>query len=90
MHPIRVLAHLDRPVRLLFWSLDELVVMMLPFLIGIFTGSILVILIGLVLYRLYRKNKRRYSAKRIKALLYWYLPGRFRWMIPSYQRHFVG
>lgn len=90
MQSVRVLAHLDRPVRLLFWSLDELVVMMIPFLVGIFSGSFVVILVGIVLYRFYRKNKRRYSAKRIKSLLYWYLPGRFVWMMPSYQRHFVG
>ncbi len=90
MQPVRVLAHLDRPVRLLFWSIDELIVMMLPFLIGIFSGSFTVIVVGVVVYRVYRKNKRRTSSKRIKALLYWYLPCRFPWMIPSYQRHFVG
>lgn len=90
METVRVLAHLDRPVRLLFWSLDEIVVMMLPFLIGIFTASFLVIGLGVVVYRFYRKNKKRYTPRYIKAILYWYLPSRFKWMIPSYQRHFVG
>ena len=90
MQFVRILAHLDRPVRLLFWSIDELIVMMFPFIIGIFTGSFLVVIAGFVVYRLYRKHKRRYSSKYVKAFLYWYLPCRFQWMMPSYQRHFVG
>ncbi len=48
MQTVRVLAHLDRPVRLLFWSIDELAIMMMPFLIGIFSGSFMVILAGIV------------------------------------------
>lgn len=90
MEAVRVLAHLDRPVRLLFWSCDELIVMMLPFVVGIFSGSLIVMGVGLLLYRVYRKYKKRYTSRHIKAVLYWHLPCRFQWMIPSYQRHFVG
>lgn len=90
METIRVLAHLDRPVRLLFWTMDEIVVMMVPFLIGIMASSFTVFGVGIVLYRVYRKYKRRYSNRYIKALLYWYLPGKFKWMLPSYKRHFIG
>lgn len=90
MQSVKVLAHIDRPIRLLFWTLDEMVIMMLPFLMGLLLGSVVVMLGGVVLYRIYRKYKRRLSLSRVRALMYWYLPGRWRTMLPSYQRYFVG
>lgn len=90
MQPVRILAHLDSPVRLLFWTLDEMAVMVFPFFIGILCNSLVIIVLGFFLSRAYRRYKRRYSARKIKALLYWHLPTYFKWTIPSHQRFFVG
>ncbi len=90
MQTVRVLAHLDRPVRLLFWTLDEIAVMMLPFFMGLLMGSVVVMVGGLMLYRVYRKYKKRLSLSRFQALFYWYLPGQWLALIPSYKRYLMG
>lgn len=90
MQPVRILAHLDAPVRLLFWTLDEIAIMAIPFFLGLLCNSLTIIFLGFFLYRKYRRFKRRYSSRVIKATLYWYLPTYFKWTLPSHQRFFVG
>lgn len=90
MKPVKVLCHLDHPIRLLYWTMDELLAMMIPYLLGIWFGSFSIIIAGAIFYRYYKKMKRRYPSKIVKAWIYWHFPTRSKWMIPSHQRHFVG
>ena len=90
MQPIRILTQLDNPVRLLFWTLDEMALMCIPFFVGILSNSFTIIILGYFLSRKYRRYKRRYPSRRLKAIMYWHLPTRFKWIIPSHKRFFVG
>ncbi len=86
--------HLDEPFKLILWTVDEFLLLVMPFVIGmVFLNSPL---LGLCL-----GSGLLWGLKRIKGeqghyflynLLYWYLPTLFRFKAtpPSYQRELLG
>jgi type IV conjugative transfer system protein TraL len=72
LHPI--IKTLDNAPRILFWSVDEFIVMFLPLFIGIFLGSLLVMALGIVAKPLYSKLKKRYPKSILRHLAYWTMP----------------
>lgn len=89
-----LLNYLDRPVRLLFLTIDELLVLLVPLLLGLwfmyaFTGLMTAIIgyLGLKLF------KRKFGQGNLRPSLYWHLPTSRKHMtllIPSWIREYIG
>jgi type IV conjugative transfer system protein TraL len=69
-----ILKHLDNPIRILFWDTGEFMFLALPFFAGILLSSVLVIVLGILLFPFYKRFKRRFQRGHLIALTYWNLP----------------
>jgi conjugal transfer pilus assembly protein TraL len=79
---------LDEPEMVLFWTMDELGIMVTPLIFGVIYGHTM---IGfLVAWRKLKGNSIDYAI----SLVYWYLPSQkilnLKFTPPSYQRFFIG
>ncbi len=70
-----IFKSLDNPIRILFWNVDEFLLIVIPFFIGLIFGSVVVsvLTISIVIY-LYKKFKKRYRKLYFSHLMYWNLP----------------
>jgi len=82
---MKIKKTLDNMPRLVFWRVDDLLVFLLPFTLGILFGSIVLVGVGFVSVWLYRKIRKRNREINLKAYLYWTLGKGFS-QIPSYMR----
>lgn len=92
----RIIKTLDNMPRFFFWGMDEFILMVTPFFIGILLGSVLLMILGIVLKPFYTKLKRRYPNGFLKHKLYWNIPksvfskmGIFKKLPPSHYRDLV-
>ena len=85
--------HLDAPLRLLYWTLDEAMVLIMPAFLGLgFERPLLgLFLSGLGFWGL-RQLKKRCGLSVLTHVLYWLLPShkRFPHLPPSSIREVVG
>jgi conjugal transfer pilus assembly protein TraL len=65
---------LDNPTRLLFWTIDEFLVMATPIFLGLCFGSIILIFLAAILKPCHSKIKKKLPYGTLKHLLYWHLP----------------
>lgn len=71
---IVILRYLDDPERFFLWTLDELLVLMVPIVISVFMEQFLAgLAMSLFLLWGYMKLKRIY-ARNLFGFLYWHLP----------------
>jgi conjugal transfer pilus assembly protein TraL len=86
--------HLDDPELIGFWTLDEFLIMLLPFVWGILSQHILFGLFGACgCWYGYRKLKAGRGMSWVIHKGYWLLPSRFfgvRGLPPSHVRNMVG
>lgn len=84
MKPKALLQYLDNPVRILMFSVNELIAYMLPFFIGAFFESMFVIpIIGLTLIYMLKRLMRGVPKYYAIRMLYWAIP-------TSYYNKFLG
>lgn len=68
---------LDNPLRVIFWSVEEFLLMVIPLMIGFMMASPFILLSGFFLKYAYSKFKKKFPV--LKHMLYWHLPtGRLR------------
>lgn len=86
--------HLDEPFKLVLWTVDELLVLIVPviFLMYLFNSPLIGLIIGGVLLVLLKKLKGEQGHFFIYNLMYWYLPSmiRFKKTPPSHIREWIG
>ena len=85
---------LDEPERLLFWSMDEALLMLLPVGIGIMSGFILTgVIAGIMFFLLWKKIKGAGQVNLAMYGVYWFFPSilsGMKFTPPSYQRFYLG
>ena len=85
--------YLDAPVKILFFTLDEFILSVVPCLFFFFMGMpILAIILFIVTLTGIKKIKGEQGISYLKALAYWYLP-KFSYFYvtpPSNQRFYLG
>jgi type IV conjugative transfer system protein TraL len=69
-----VIKTLDNMPRLIFWPIDDVLIVIVPFFVGLCVSSFLIMLSGLVLKIFYKKIKRRYPRGAFLHRMYWSLP----------------
>jgi conjugal transfer pilus assembly protein TraL len=89
-----ILHHLDDPLRILHWTIDEAVTIILPtfFGLGVERPLIGLILAGGGVWGL-KSTKKRFGLSTLRHALYWYLPRNKRKLPhtpPSYIREYIG
>ena len=92
MDKYHIPQHLDNPLTILLLPLDELGVLLLPIITGLFfTAAFMGFVIGVVLLVGLKKLKGDGGGQSLKLLVYWTLPPLmgFKWMPPSHQRRLL-
>lgn len=70
-----ILNHIDKPARFLFWSVDQVIVCLCPFFIGMVTDHIVLGIVFSIIasigFKIFRK---KFGNSKIRSILYWNLP----------------
>lgn len=88
-----ILGHLDSPLKILFWTKGEILMVLGPFFVSVVLDSFLLgvgaCLINVSLIKTYKK---RFGEGQLVAVLYWYLPptARVKGLPVSYVQEYVG
>ena len=86
--------YLDEPYKILLWTIDEVVVFILPTFLGltIFNYPLTGVVLGIVMIYALKKLKSDQGHYFIYDLCYWYCPPLipYRVIPPSYIREWVG
>lgn len=69
-----ILKTLDNPMRIIFWSMEEFLIMIVPLFLGFMLANFFVLLSGIVLKIIYAKFKNKSTQRYFKHVLYWHLP----------------
>lgn len=92
--PTVIPRYLDEPERVLFWTMDELLILLVPIFVGIACDfAALGLFVGIAGVALYSRLKARIGEHFFSGVLYWYLPpwlSRFKATPPSYIREYIG
>jgi conjugal transfer pilus assembly protein TraL len=67
---------LDNYPRILFWNLDDFLIVIVPMFFGICLGMLSLMLVGIVPIFIYRRMKKKMPHGSFKHKLYWILPTR--------------
>ena len=90
----RILQHLDNPKRILYWTFDEVVLMVTPFFLGlIFQHAFIGVVVSIAGTLLLRKFKQKVGFENLRRVMYWYLPLKnknLRGIPPSHIREYMG
>ncbi|MBY0281467.1 MAG: type IV conjugative transfer system protein TraL [Alphaproteobacteria bacterium] len=89
-----ILNHVDTPVRFLFWTKEEALLILAPFMLG---STLDFILLGFITslsnFYLIHLYKRYFGKGQLQAVRYWFFPvnpNRLSSFPPSYIREFIG
>ncbi len=69
-----IIKTLDNTPRVLFWGVDEFLLMVGPLFIGMAFGYLSFMLLGFVLKRFYNRLKKRYPRGHFQHIVYWKFP----------------
>jgi type IV conjugative transfer system protein TraL len=70
-----IFNHLDSPVKILFWTKGELVLILGPFFLGILCDAFFLGVIGGALnFWGIKAYQKRFGKGQLAAVMYWYLP----------------
>lgn len=88
-----ILNHVDTPLKILFWTVPELLMLIVPCFVGLILDQLT---LGLFVSAFYywgsKKYQRTIGKGQLQALLYWYFPAnsRHKTLPPSYVREYLG
>lgn len=89
-----ILHHLDDPLRLLKWTVDEMAVLLGPLFFGFALEQLMMgVGVSAAGYWGVRSLKKKYGISAVKHALYWYLPKSKKKLPnapPSYIREYIG
>lgn len=67
--------HLDDAPRFLFWSIDEAISAIIPFMCGLmFNLKLFTLVIAIISFKGWKKIKGAGGGAAIRAMIYWYYP----------------
>ncbi len=88
-----ILNYVDTPLKILFWTVPELLIWVVPTFIGLMLNQLLLGVLTSLLYVWGAKHYQRHFGKgQFQAVRYWFLPsdGRFKSLPPSFIREYLG
>lgn len=88
-----ILNTVDTPLKILFWTVPELLILTIPFFVGLLISQLTLGLCVMVFYFwLTRMYQRHFGKGQLQAVMYWFLPHnhRFECLPRSFIREYVG
>jgi len=88
-----ILNYVDTPLKILFWTVPEILLLVVPLLIGLMINQlILAIIISLVNCWANKKYQQHFGKGQFQAVSYWFFPQdmRFKILAPSFIREYQG
>ncbi len=88
-----VLNHVDTPLKILFWTMPEILMLIVPCFVGLIVEqATLGSAISVFSFWLNRKYQQHFGKGQFQAVKYWFLPPdrRFKSLPPSHVREYLG
>lgn len=88
-----ILNYVDSPLKILLWTVPELLMLVMPILFGLMVDQLTLGIAVIFLYFWASKKYRQHFGKgQFHAVKYWYFPKdrRFKALPPSYIREYIG
>lgn len=89
-----ILNCVDAPLKILIWTKGEVLLLVLPALVGLMLRhSILGLLLSVLNYRLFKLYQERFGKDQFQAVCYWFFPHNQKQLPaipPSYIREYIG
>lgn len=88
-----ILNYVDTPLRLLLWTVPEILMLIGPFFLGLILEQLTLGFVTSILYFYgYKKYQQKFGKGQFHAVKYWYFPtdGRFKTLPASYLREYIG
>lgn len=89
----KILHHLDDPNRILIFTIDEAIVLIGGFMVGLLLSNLLLMVFSIGACLLIRIFKKRIGVGAYQAFAYWYLPyskKAYKALPPSHIREWLG
>ena len=88
-----ILNHVDTPLKILFWTIPELLMLIVPAFLGlILEQALLGLLSSAFIFWGNKKYQQHFGKGQFQAVKYWFLPRNrgFKNLPPSYVREYIG
>lgn len=88
-----ILNYVDTPLRILFWTVPELLILIVPLFLGLMIDQLILgVLISVISFWGNKKYQQRFGKGQIEAVKYWFFPRnrKFKSLPPSFVREYVG
>lgn len=88
-----ILNHVDTPLKILFWTVPELLMLVVPCFVGLIIDQLMLGLFVSGIYYWGSKKYQQYIGKgQLQAFKYWYFPSdsRYKTLPCSYVREYIG
>lgn len=88
-----ILNHVDTPLKILFWTTGELVMLIVPLFLGLIINQLtLSLLVSIFNFWVHKKYQQHFGKGQFQAVRYWFLPPdrRFKNLPPSFIRECLG
>ena len=88
-----VLNHIDTPLKILFWTTGELLMLIVPCFVGLIINQVVLgLTISVFSFWLSKKYQQHFGKGQFQAVKYWFLPQdrRFKSLMPSCAREYIG
>jgi type IV conjugative transfer system protein TraL len=88
-----ILNYVDTPLKILFWTVPELLMLIMPCFIGLLISQLTAgLLTSLFYFWLTKVYQRHFGKGQLHAVMYWLLPAnkRFKQLPHSFIREYVG
>jgi type IV conjugative transfer system protein TraL len=88
-----ILNYVDTPLKILFWTVPEILMLIIPLFIGLIINQLMLALIVIIgNFWVNKKYQQQFGKGQFQAVLYWFLPAdyRFKTIAPSFIREYVG
>lgn len=88
-----VLNYLDTPLKILFWTVPEILMLIVPIFIGLIIEQLILgLTISILSFWLNKKYNQHFGKGRFQVVKYWFLPpeSKFRTLPKSFVREYLG
>ena len=87
-----ILNHVDTPLKILFWTIPELLMLMVPSFIGLMINQLILgLTISILNFWANKKYQQHFGKGQFQAVRYWFFPAdrRFKSLPPSFIREYI-
>jgi type IV conjugative transfer system protein TraL len=88
-----ILNHVDTPLKILFWTGSELLMLIVPLFVGLMVNQLtLALVVSIFNFWGNKKYQQHFGKGQFQAVRYWFFPAdrRFKTLPPSFIREYIG